>query len=92
MTMGYWLDGSGSTPAKSWRFLCHIIQTGSGAYPASYPLVKGDFLSVEVKWLGNEADHSPQSSAEVKKCRAISPPPYVFMAYLIRDIKTVLLN
>jgi hypothetical protein len=25
-------------------------------------------LSLEVKWLGCEADHSPQSSAKVKEC------------------------
>jgi hypothetical protein len=37
-------------------------------------------LSPGVKRQGREADHSPPSSAEVKKDGAIPPPPYVFMA------------
>jgi len=40
-----------------------------------------------VKRLGREADHSPQSSAEVKNAwSCISTPPYVCMAcYLLRN-------
>jgi hypothetical protein len=34
----------------------HNIQTGSGAYPASYP-VGTRVLSSGVKWPGHEADH-----------------------------------
>jgi hypothetical protein len=38
-------------------------------------------LFPKVKWKGCEADHSPPTSAEVKKTRIyISTPPYVFMA------------
>jgi hypothetical protein len=38
-------------------------------------------LSPGVKWPGREADHSPPTSAEVKKkCIYTSTPPYVFMA------------
>jgi len=33
----------------------------------SYPTVLGA-LSLEVKWLKREADHSPPTSAEVKEC------------------------
>jgi hypothetical protein len=38
-------------------------------------------LSPEVKWPGREADHTPPSSAEVKKIWIYaSTPPYAFMA------------
>jgi hypothetical protein len=38
----------------------HCVQTGSGAYPASYPMhTRGSFP-------GGEADNSPPSSTEVK--------------------------
>jgi hypothetical protein len=34
-----------------------------------------------VKWSGREADHSPATSAKVKKkCIYTSTPPYTFMA------------
>jgi hypothetical protein len=39
-------------------------------------------LSLGVKWLGHEADHSPLSSAKVKNvCSYTSSPPYVFMMW-----------
>jgi hypothetical protein len=47
--------------------LHHCIQNGSGAHPASYP-VGTRALSLGVKQLGLEADHSPPSSVEVKEC------------------------
>jgi len=48
-------------PAGAGNFsLHHRVQNGSGAHPASYPM--------GVKRPGREADHSPPSSAEVKKC------------------------
>jgi hypothetical protein len=38
-------------------------------------------LSLGVKWLRHEADHSPPSSAEVKNASSyISTPQYIFMA------------
>jgi hypothetical protein len=40
-------------------YLLQSIQTGSGAHPGP--------LSLRVKQLGYEADHSPASSAEVKE-------------------------
>jgi hypothetical protein len=41
-------------------------------------------LSLAVKRLGHEADHSPPSSAEIKNSRRYtSIPPYVFMAWCI---------
>jgi hypothetical protein len=50
-------------PAGAWNFsICHRVQTGSGAYPASYLMNTGD-LSPEVRRPGREANHSPPSSA-----------------------------
>jgi hypothetical protein len=46
--------------------LCHSVQTGSVAYPASFIQWLPGSLSPRVKWLGHEADHSPPSSAGVK--------------------------
>jgi hypothetical protein len=78
--MGNGLDGSDSIPGNASFFLLHSVQTGSGAYPVSYPMGIGGF-SQGVKPAGCEADHSLLSSAEVKNRGAIPPlPPYVFMA------------
>jgi hypothetical protein len=60
--------------------LLHVVQTGSGVNPTSYPMgTEGSFQGV--KRPGNEADHSSPAIAEVKKIWIyISTPPYVFMA------------
>jgi hypothetical protein len=43
-------------------------------------------LSPEVKRPGREADHSPPTSAEVKKMWLYrSTPPYAFMAFIIKN-------
>jgi hypothetical protein len=42
--------------------LLHVVQTGSGAHPASYPMGNGA-VSPKIKRLGREADHSPPTSA-----------------------------
>jgi hypothetical protein len=67
--------GAGNFP------LCHRVQTGSGAHPASYPVgTRGSFPSG--KWPGCEADHSPPSSAEVNNAWSYtSTPQYAFMAW-----------
>jgi hypothetical protein len=44
----------------------HVVQTGFGAHPASYPIGIGT-LSSGVKRPGHEAGHSPPTSAEIKK-------------------------
>jgi hypothetical protein len=46
--------------------LVHRVWTSSGAHPAFYPMSTGT-LSPGVKQPGFEVDHSPRSSAEVKK-------------------------
>jgi hypothetical protein len=65
---GYGLDDRGigfRVSVKQEFSLLHVVQTGSGAHSASYPVGTGDsFLGV--KWPGREADHSPPTSAEVK--------------------------
>jgi hypothetical protein len=59
--------GLGGLGIESWwrvRFSAPI-QTGSGAYPASYIMGTGSFLGV--KWLGRGVDLPPPSRAEVKE-------------------------
>jgi hypothetical protein len=60
------------------------VQTDSGAHPVSYPMgTRGSFPGV--KRLEREADHSPQSSAEVKECVELYPhsPKYVSIAWCL---------
>jgi hypothetical protein len=61
------LDGRGvRIPAGAGNFfLHHCVQTGSGAYPASYPM-RTRIFSLGVKRPGREADHSHLSNAQVK--------------------------
>jgi hypothetical protein len=60
--------------------LLHVVQTGSGVHPTSYPMgTAGSFP--EGKRPGLEADHSLPTSAGVKKMWIYSStPPYTFMA------------
>jgi hypothetical protein len=44
----------------------HVVQTGSGVQPASYLMSTGESFP-GVKRPEREADHSPPTSAEVKK-------------------------
>jgi hypothetical protein len=68
-------------PVESEFSLLHIILTGSGAHPASYPMgTGGGGLSPEVKRQGREPDHSLPDSTEVKKMWIYtSTPTYAFM-------------
>jgi hypothetical protein len=60
--------------------LLHIVQTGSGVHPISYKMgTRGPLPGV--KRQGREADHSPPTSAEVKKIWIYTTTPlYVCMA------------
>jgi hypothetical protein len=61
--------------------LLQNVQTSSGAHRASYPMGTGGSSSREVKWLRNENDCSPPTSAEFKNTWIYtSTPPYAFMA------------
>jgi hypothetical protein len=81
---GYGLDDQGEREFES-RLgkkcsLLHIVQTGSGVNPTSYKMGTGGSFP-GVKRHGRAADHSPPTSAEVKKMWIYtSTPPYVFMA------------
>jgi hypothetical protein len=55
--------------------LLHVVQTGSGVHPTSYPMGTGDYFS-GVKLLGREADYLPPVSAEVKRICSIHPLPH----------------
>jgi hypothetical protein len=46
--------------------LIHVVRTGSGAQPVSQPMLREHSLPRD-KVVGREADHSPPTSAEVKK-------------------------
>jgi hypothetical protein len=60
--------------------LLHVFQTYSGVHPTSYP-TGTSFFSSAVKRPELEADHSPPTSAEVKKTWVYtSTLPYAFMA------------
>jgi hypothetical protein len=84
IAIGYGLDdrgGRGSSPGRVKNF--HFsISTGSGVHPASYTMgIGGSFFGGGCKVAGREADHSPPTSAEVKKTWTYTPTPaYVFMA------------
>jgi hypothetical protein len=63
VAMGYWLEDRSSPLGSSRKFsLLHGVHTGSGAYPASYPVDTRNFFP-GIKCQGPEADHSPPSSA-----------------------------
>jgi len=64
-------------------FLLHRVQTGSGAYTASYPMDTGG-LSMGVKRPGRESNSSPQSSAKCKNAWSYTSTfPYVFMTWCL---------
>ena len=58
----YGLDGPGIESQWGTRFSAPV-QTGAGAYPASYTMGTGSFPGV--KRPGRDVDHSPPSSAKV---------------------------
>jgi hypothetical protein len=64
----YGLDGRGSIPDRAEDFSSNLcIQTGSGAHPASYIMGTGGSFPGGKERPGRDADHSPPSSADVKK-------------------------
>jgi hypothetical protein len=64
----YGPGGRGSIPTKTEDFSSNLcVQTGSGAHPASYTVGTGGSFPGGKARPGRDADHSPSSSAEVKK-------------------------
>jgi hypothetical protein len=80
----YGLDDRGVEFEPRWGqdfSLLPVVQTGSGVHPTSCLMGRGAF-SPRVKRPGREADHSPPTSAEVKKTWVYtSRPSYAFMAW-----------
>jgi hypothetical protein len=69
-------------PVRSRIFHLHVVQTGRGVNPASYPIGTGGLFPPGVKRQGREAGHTPPISAEVKKIWIYTPTlPYASMAY-----------
>jgi hypothetical protein len=67
LATGWTIKGSEFESRWGQEFLLlHVVQTGSGAHPASYPVGDGGF-SPGVKRPEHEADHLPPASVEVKK-------------------------
>jgi hypothetical protein len=77
IAMGYGLDSRGSIPGRCKIFFFSTVST-LALGPTQPPIqwVPG-VLSLGVKRLGREADHSPPSSAEVKNCGAVPPLPHI---------------
>jgi hypothetical protein len=64
----------------TWFTVAGLINNWTGVHPTSYKMGTGGPFP-GVKRQGREADHSPPTSAEVKKMWIYtSTPPYVFMA------------
>jgi hypothetical protein len=70
-------------PVGSRSSLLHVVEIGSGPTQPPIQLVPGA-LSLGVKRLGCEADHSPPTSAEVTKMWIYtSTPPYAFTVWCL---------
>jgi hypothetical protein len=84
----------GSSPGEGWEyFFHHRVQTGSEAYPASYPMgTRGSSLGL--KSPGCEADHSSPSSRECVELYLHSPntPPWLGAQLKHRDYFTLPYN
>jgi hypothetical protein len=64
----YGLDGRVSIPDRERGFSSNLcVQTGSGVHPTSYTVGTGGSFPRDKARPGHDADHSPPSSAEVKK-------------------------
>jgi hypothetical protein len=62
-----WVTEWSEVESGEWQefSLLHVIKTGLGPHPASYPMGAGGFP--RVKQPGHEGDHLSQISAEVKR-------------------------
>jgi hypothetical protein len=78
IALGYGLDDWGSRvrfPVEAGNFsLHHRVQDGSGPTKPPIQLVPG-VHTLGIKWLGREADHLPQSSAQVNNAWSYTSTP-----------------
>jgi hypothetical protein len=76
--------GRGSSPGRIKNFN-FSISSRPAVEPTQHPIKRvPGALSQGLKWQGREADHSPPTSAEVKKTRTYtSTSPHVFMVYCL---------
>jgi hypothetical protein len=77
MAMGLMMEGLGLVSKYGQEFLLHIIQTGSGSHPASYPVDAG-FAFAKIQVAGHETDHSLPATADVKKTLIYIPTPHMY--------------
>jgi hypothetical protein len=69
---GYGLGDRGSIPGRGGGlFLCPLCPAGSGTHPDTCTMGTEGSSSRGKMRLGHDADHSPPSSAEVKKKRGL---------------------
>jgi len=50
---------------KAETFLLHNIETECGAHPPHRGIGIGEFFSLEVKLIGNEAEYPPRQGAQI---------------------------
>jgi hypothetical protein len=62
-------------PCGRGKNFLHVVETGSGAHPASNPMGTGGSFP-GVKRQGREADHSPPTSATVNKMCIYTSTPH----------------
>jgi hypothetical protein len=64
----YGLDGLGSIPDRGGGFFFYPLRPASSeAHPTSCTMANSDSFPANERRPGRDADHSPHSSAEVKK-------------------------
>jgi hypothetical protein len=66
--------GRSSSPGRVKNFL-HVVQTGSGVHPTSYPMGTGVSFP-GIKRPGREVDHLAPVSAEVRNGGSVHPVPH----------------
>jgi hypothetical protein len=70
----YYIHGPGFiSPQVQQFFFSSLLLDGSGAHPASYPMIPG------VKRPGSESDHSSPSSADVKSAWSCTSTPPIHL-------------
>jgi hypothetical protein len=74
VALGYGLDDRCSTPGRDWKFFFSPLCSDRLWVPPSLPWVSG-ILSLGVKLLGRDADHSTPPSVDVKNAWSYTSTP-----------------